>query len=91
MGIAQRRILGKANPLDDRQVANAVDGGDDSLSARQDYIAPLNVAVTDQGSQTTLACRRGLDDALIDAKSRSNKFVGDGAAGVALSGADEAR
>lgn len=83
MGIIQRRILGPANPFDDKQPASAVDGGDDSLSGRQAYIAPLAVT-TDQSSAQTEAERGGLETAFIEAKNAASEFTGSGAEGVAL-------
>jgi hypothetical protein len=75
-----RSILGPVNPYENGlPPVNYVDGGDDSLSARQPYTAPLSV--TDQTSAETRAERDGLQDAHKQAQSVASQFVSDGAAG----------
>jgi hypothetical protein len=54
-----RSILGPVNPYDDGARANYVDGGDDSLTARQPYRPPSQL--TDQPSPQTEAERGGLE------------------------------
>jgi hypothetical protein len=85
MGIRQRSIVERSADIV-LSSASAVESGDDSLSAREDYIAPLSVGVNDQASEVTQGRRQGLDQAFIEAKTRASAFIGDGAAGLALKG-----
>lgn len=85
MSINQRSIFGKPNPIDNGlPPASAADGGDDSLSARDAYTAPLGVGVSDQGSAATEAERGGLESAFRESQRANAEFVGSGAEGSAI-------
>lgn len=82
MAVQNRSIFGEPNPLDNGlQPASYVSGGDDSLSQRPPYTAPVT---SDQSSAQTEAERGGLESAFRQARETASKFTGSGAEGVQI-------
>lgn len=78
----QRRDIFAGNQSADNgaKAVTYTPGGDDSLSAREPYTAPLSV--TDQASAATEAERGGLESAWRDAQRAAGAYVYDGATGA---------
>jgi hypothetical protein len=75
--VRRRNLFGPPNQYDDGlKAASYVDGCDDSLSARQNYTAPLSV--TDTSSDETRAEREGLENAFKAAQRASSSATDDG-------------
>jgi hypothetical protein len=77
MSVTRRNILGP--PADLGAKANQVDGGDDSLSARQPYTAPTTL--TDQTSPQTEAERGGLETAFKESQRFTSQIGSDAGSG----------
>ena len=77
MSVQPRNILGPPNPYDNHLApASDAPGGDDSLSARPPYTAPLSV--TDMTSDETRAEREGLERAFKAQQRASCRATDDG-------------
>jgi hypothetical protein len=75
--VQRRNILGPPNSCDNGpKPASYAGGGDDSLSARQNYTAPLSV--TDMTSDESRAEREGLEDAFKAQQRASSRATDDG-------------
>lgn len=81
MAIQRRNILGPSAD-NGAKAPSYAPGGDDSLSARQPYTAPLTV--TDQTSAQTEAERGGLESSFREAQRVAGAFADAGAAGTQL-------
>lgn len=77
MAVQRRNILGA--PADLGPKANQVDGGDDSLSARQPYRPPSQL--TDQTSPQTEAERGGPETSFKESRQFSQQIGSDAGAG----------
>jgi hypothetical protein len=83
-----RSILGPANPFDDGEKANYVDGGTNALD-RPNNTNPAP-AFSDQASTDTQAERAQLAQAYRDAQRTAELVTGSGAGGAVVAAAGEA-
>ena len=83
MAVHRRNLFGPPNQLDNGlRPASDAPGGDDSLSARPPYTAPLDV--TNQTSDETRAEREGLESAFRAAQRASSRPTTDDGTGRAI-------